>query len=215
MKLKYLKDDILYYWGEFYDSKFFIILPIILLISSLLFILSSYMTYSNRVETVNKNTRQISEINEDIKKLNKIEKDKEESVVKTYQASSFGNSIADYQNNLLAITDTDAVDYKNLLNNTAISKIHKDKNFFKKAWFSAGTGLSDVNWIFQSNFVTDKDEFTSVWTLGSKNEVYACVFAKYNGETNTFSNPKLIITKEGSLNFDEELNGRVNERLGL
>lgn len=215
MKLEYLKDDILYYWGEFYDSKFFISLPIILLISSLLFALSSYTAYVNRVETVDKNTRLISDLNEDIEKLNKIEKDKEENVVKTYQASSFGNSIADYQNKLLDVSDTEAVDYKTLKEDSTISKIHKDKNFFKKAWFSTKEGMADVDWKFQSNFVTDKDEFTSVWTLGSKNNIYACVFAKYNGENNSFTNPEFVVTKEGALLFDEELNSRVNKGLGL
>lgn len=215
MKLKYLKDDILYYWGEFYDSKFFISLPIILLISSLLFILSSYLSYNNRVNTISENNKTIQEINKDIEDLNKIEKDKEKSVVKTYQASSFGNNIAEYQNRLLEITDVDSVDYKELVNDNAISKILRDKTFFKKVWFSSKDQQIDSKWIFQSNFVTDKNEFTSVWTLGSKNDVYACVFADYNGETNTFSNPKFIITKEGSLFFNEEFNSSINERLGL
>lgn len=210
MKLKYLKDDILYYWDEFFYSKYFIILPIILCLFSLGFIVRSYFSYSLKNDVVLAAREENKKLDKAIEKNEEIQKQKEKEVVKTYEASSIGNMIANYQNEFLKITDAESFDYKTFLESANIKNYVEGDEFFKP-WY-VGVDSSTYNWTFESNFVTDEKEYDCVWTLESSRGLLAVMLAKYDGEAQKFLNPRVILTDDGKNSLNEDLLEDVSNR---
>lgn len=213
--MRYLIEDIKDYWRDFKESKFFIILPIVIFIISILMIVNCYLTYNKRVQTINHAKSEVSKLDKKIENMNeKIEFEKKNEKI-LYSAKDIGDQVSFYQTKLLQITDPNGFDYKEFLDENDIKKYVKGDSYYK-SWLNLNNSeISDTEtmWKFKTTGKYLSDSFNCLWVYENNKEIIALAKGIYNDKDKSFSDIKIEILDSGKDKFNKDLNTEINKNL--
>lgn len=214
--MKYLIEDIKDYWHDFKESKFFIILPIVIFIISILMAVNCYFTYNKRVEAINHAKSEVSKLDKKIEKMNEkidFEKKNEKTL---YSAKDMGDQVSFYQTKLLQITDPNGFDYKEFLDENDVKKYVKGDSYYK-SWFNLddreASDTDDTMWKFKTTGKYLSDSFNCLWVYENNKEVVALAKGVYNDKDKSFSDIKIEVLDIGKDKFNKDLNTEINKNL--
>lgn len=213
--MRYLIEDIKDYWRDFKESKFFIILPILIFIISILMIVNCYFTYNKRVQTINYAKSEVSKLDKKIENMNeKIEFEKKNEKT-LYSAKDIGDQVSFYQTRLLQITDPNGFDYKEFLDGNDVKKYVKGDSYYK-SWLNLNNSeVSDTEtmWKFKTAGKYLSDSFNCLWVYENNKEIIALAKGIYHDKDKSFSDIKIEILDSGKDKFNKDLNTEINKNL--
>lgn len=196
--------------NKFYDNlpKMFTVIGCCLVIGSLFFVYSSYMSFQDKIDTMNVDISELQEKLNDGKITEADVLSVDEAKIAVNSVDKVGNEIADLQNSYKALVDKDRTSAEEETADYAeMEKISKkfdayfgDDSDFRSNWYNGDLSLvSGGSWKFASSYSFDGDVISVLWEfVDSNNDILAYVTGNYHVADNVFDNMVKHVTVKGA-----------------